>query len=98
MVCLRLGRVPLRILVQIITGHCLLEKHLFNIEVGTDPICPLCEQEDEDRDHFVLKCEALVYARLEVFGMPFLQPEDIFTCLLALSPQIQFENEEVPKE
>jgi hypothetical protein len=75
--CLRLGRVPLRILVQIVTGHCLLAKHLFNIEVGADPICPLCEQEDEDRDHFVLKCEALVGARLEVFGMPFLQPEDL---------------------
>ncbi len=57
------------------TGHCLLAKHLFNIEVGADPTCPLCEQ--EDRDHFVLKCEALVGARLEVYRMPFLQLEDL---------------------
>ncbi len=47
------------------------------MKIETDPICTLCKREDEDRDHFVLKCEALTSARNEVFGMPFIQPEDL---------------------
>jgi ribonuclease HI len=75
--CLRLSRALLRILVQVVTGHCLLAKHMCTMSIINDPTCPLCKREDEDRDHFVLKCEALVDARNEVFGFPELKPEDL---------------------
>jgi hypothetical protein len=75
--CLRLSRILLRILVQVVTGHCLLAKHMCTMKITNDPICPLCKREDEDRDHFVLKCEALTHARIEVFGFPQLKSEDL---------------------
>ncbi len=75
--CLRLSRILLRILVQVVTGHCLLAKHMCTMRITNDPTCPLCKREDEDRDHFVLKCEALTDARNEVFGFPELKSEDL---------------------
>jgi hypothetical protein len=64
-------------LVQVVTGHSLLAKHMFDMNITNDPIGPLCKREDEDRDHFVLKCEAHIDARDEVFGFPELKTEDL---------------------
>ncbi len=75
--CLGLSRGLLRILTQLVTGHCLLAHLLFKIGVETDPTCPLCKREDETRDHFVCSCEALCEARSAVLWKPFLQPEEL---------------------
>jgi hypothetical protein len=66
------------------------------MKIETDPICPLCKRDDEDRDDFVLKCEALTSSRDEVLGMPILQPENLAN--VSLPFQVRFEKEEVPNE
>ena len=75
--CLSLSRSLLRILTQIVTGHCLLAAHLFTMGIGDSPICPLCKREDEDRDHWLCRCEALCEARMAVLGKPLLLPDEL---------------------
>ena len=59
--CSGLTRGLIRILTQVVTGHCLLALHLYTIGTGNSPTCPLSKQEDED--HFVAWCEAFSEAR-----------------------------------
>jgi ribonuclease HI len=82
--CRRLTRRSLRLIVQIVTGHCLLASHATLIGVANDPLCPLCRREEEDRDHFLCRCEALCQQRMRIFGTPFLAPEDLRNISLPL--------------
>jgi len=52
---LRLPRRELRILVRLLTGHGNLNRHLALINVKSDALCLLCQEEDESSLHFLGK-------------------------------------------
>ena len=53
-------------LVKLITGHCLLNKHLSKWRVLPTKSCHLCEEEDETYYHFIFDCLATTLARREI--------------------------------
>ena len=73
--CERLSRVHLGILTQAITGHGVFNEHLNKMKLIPDPTCPFCEEEEEDRDHFLLSCEHFSFLRKRIFGALSLGPE-----------------------
>jgi ribonuclease HI len=75
--CRSLGRESLRILTMIVTGHCLLALHLHRMGLSESPTCTKCGRAEENRDHFLLECEAYATLRLQYLGQPFLAPEDL---------------------
>ena len=75
--CRSLNRSSLRILTQVVTGHSTLNAHLYRMKVVSDPSCPKCLVEDEDRDHFLCRCEGYRELRERVFEVPVLEPEDL---------------------
>ena len=54
---------------RIITGTLVLQKdrHIFN-KFDTSSTCPMCQLEEDDITHFLLKCPLLAGARQEPFG------------------------------
>jgi hypothetical protein len=69
---LRLPSSKLRILVVLITGHCRLNKHLYNMGVSDEPICVACGMEDESACHLLYNCPSLVSLRMRTFSKPIL--------------------------
>jgi hypothetical protein len=45
--------------VGLLTGHCHLKEHLFKLGLTDDPICEMCQEEDESATHIVCDCEVL---------------------------------------
>jgi hypothetical protein len=56
---LRLLKSKLRMLVELITGNCPLNKHLHNIDLIDEPICIAYEMEDESACHLLCNCPSL---------------------------------------
>jgi ribonuclease HI len=81
--CRRLSRNQLRILAQVVTGHSVLALHLHRLGMVADPFCPLCKEEEEDRDHFLCRCETLARVRKRVFGNHPVDPEDLINTPLS---------------
>jgi hypothetical protein len=73
---LRLPRSKLRILVELITGHCPLNKHLHNMGLIDEPICIACGMEDESSFHLLCYCSSLIYLRMLTFSNPILSVEE----------------------
>lgn len=65
---LNLSRIKLRKLTGLITGHCNLNKHLYNVGLSTDPTCRGCLEEDETPIHLLSYCEAYILIRKKIFG------------------------------
>ena len=49
------------LLIQLRTGHALLNQHLFNMKLADTPICPACQDAHEKVHHYLLSCP--VYER-----------------------------------
>jgi hypothetical protein len=73
---LRLPRSKLRILVGLITGHCLLNKHLHNMGLIDEPICIACGMENELAFHLLCNCPSLISLRIRTFLKPILSVEE----------------------
>ena len=68
-----MNRSSLKVTIDILTGHCTLQKHLYTMKIVDSPLCPSCgEEEVEDVEHFVCKCEAFCEVRNSIFGKPYL--------------------------
>jgi zinc-binding in reverse transcriptase len=67
---LRLSRATLRNLVSVIT--CNFRKNLHGLGLAEDPVCLVCELEEETVFHIVSECPALSIARTREFGKPIL--------------------------
>ena len=66
---LGLNRESLRHLVQLITGHCILEQHRFRSNpLVEDPICPKCGEEVDTPQHLVGVCNRYRRLRESIFG------------------------------
>lgn len=66
-----LSRDKLKPIVEVMTGHCRLNKHLKVLGVNDNPICPMCLESEETAEHFIAECPALAGSRLSVFGEAF---------------------------
>ena len=59
------------------TGHNTLNRYLTIMRRVNDPLCPLCEEEEETSLHFIGKCCATANIRRLHFGVLFLEPGDL---------------------
>jgi hypothetical protein len=52
------------------TSHCNLSKHLPTIGIFKEnPVCRLCNEEEETTCHIVFECEALACRRFNLLGL-----------------------------
>lgn len=63
-------RINLRTIVGTLTGHCPLNKHLYNIGATDSPLCRACLTEEESAAHVVLECEGVATQRKQILGNP----------------------------
>jgi len=70
---LRLCGTDLRILV----GHAGLNRHLTLMQIRTDVVCPLCQQDEETVLHLLTECSALAVKRTNILGSPYLCYEEL---------------------
>lgn len=61
----------------LMTGHCALNKHLFNIGKTLDGLCRLCRDDWESSEHILCYCTAAAVKRLNSLGHGFLSPAGI---------------------
>lgn len=74
---LKLSRPRLKLLTGLITGHCRLNKHLYNLGIEPDPTCRGCNEDEEAPLHLILHCEAYVVARKSLLGAEKLREGDV---------------------
>ena len=74
--CVGLSRKKISAFVQTITGHGDFKAYLYKIKVVSDPFCPRCAEEEEDRNHYLCRCTSLGNLREEILGHQFLEPRD----------------------
>jgi len=55
-------------LVGLLTGHADLNRYLALINIKSDALCPLCQEEDESSLHFLGKCSAIMRTRFKLLG------------------------------
>lgn len=67
---INLHRLNLKIIVGTLTGHCPLNKHLYNIGATDSPLCRGCLSEEESAAHVILECESVAKQRKEILGNP----------------------------
>lgn len=67
---LKLPRNKLRLVIGIVTGHCPLNKHLFNIGVTDSPLCRGCLNREETAAHLLLECDSVAVQRQDHLGSP----------------------------
>jgi len=67
---LPLSRVYLRILTGLLTGHADLNRHLTLMQIWTDAICPLCQEDEETILHLLGECSALSAKCVNILGYP----------------------------
>ena len=70
-------RQNLRLVTDILTGHCQVRKHLHIMGLSESALCRGCEQEDETIEHILYDCPTLSFIRRFVFGEYRLTPADI---------------------
>lgn len=72
---MQLKRPALRLLTGAITGHALLNKHLFTLGVTDSPLCRACMEDDETAAHVILACPGVAAYRAKHLGSPRSLPE-----------------------
>jgi hypothetical protein len=65
-------------MVGLLTGHCHLNGHLYNLWLTDDPTCERCLEEDESATHVLCDCEAIAYLRFRHLGQYFMAPDDYY--------------------
>ena len=65
---LSLSRSQLHLIMQMLTGHCNLQKHKKTTGRAADSCCPKCGKEDETPDHHIGQCVSYQNIRKECFG------------------------------
>ena len=69
---INLPRNKFRLLVAFYTGHCRLNKHLFNMGLVSSANCRFCDMESETPEHLVVVCTAVCRCRVKTLGSMFL--------------------------
>ncbi|MCP3666291.1 MAG: hypothetical protein GY696_27955, partial [Gammaproteobacteria bacterium] len=71
---LALSRVNLKLVAELYTGHCCLERHLFIRQIAISPMCKYCEQDEETAWHCLAECPAWGFIRQSTWGQFRLRP------------------------
>jgi ribonuclease HI len=72
---LRFTRKETGILIRNVTGHNFMQYHRHNVHNWIDPECRLCQQADEESNHVIRDCPAIVALRLKYFGESYLEKD-----------------------
>ncbi|CAH2268351.1 jg5521 [Pararge aegeria aegeria] len=75
---LALNRKNLCILVRALTGHCGLNRHMFNLKLQDTDLCRLCKEAAETPLHLICSCPALMHKRSTLLGKHIMQPDAKF--------------------
>jgi len=67
----------LRKIVEMITGHFRLRKHLQTLGKVFEPDCRKCGTEEETAHHIVCECPGIKSIRVRLYGKPLLVPEEV---------------------
>jgi len=70
-------RKHLKVIVEMITGHCNLPKHLHTLGIVSEPDCRKWGMEEETAHHIVCECPAIKSIRVRLYGKPLLLPEEV---------------------
>jgi len=70
-------RKTLKAIVEMITGHCRLRKHLHTLGKVSKPDSRKCGMEEETAHHIVCEYSALKSIRVGLYGKPLLLPEEV---------------------
>jgi AraC-like DNA-binding protein len=62
-----LSKSSLSRLIQVVTGHNFLSYFQFQLDSGINPLCRLCEEENETFHHLIYDCPALAIKRRDLF-------------------------------
>ena len=76
---LNLKRHQLNRVVQVLTGHCNLQRHKKLQVVLSLPLCPKCSLEDEAPNHHVSNCKRYQDNRVKYFGITKTTVYDVVT-------------------
>lgn len=71
------GRSTLKTIIETITGHCSLRKHLHTMGKTPEPDCRKCGWEDETGFHVLCDCPAIMAIRNRIFGRHILTPQQV---------------------
>jgi hypothetical protein len=74
---LSFNRTQSRVVIDLLTGHNTLRRHLHMMELCDRPTCRKCGTGEESSVHILCECEALASLRHTYLGSFFLDPEDI---------------------
>ena len=77
-IIISMGRKKLRLLTQILTGHCHLNGHLAKMGLISAATCE-CGAGPETVSHFLGACDRYLALRFEIFGWHTLLPNELFT-------------------
>lgn len=72
-----LSRNNLRTVVRALTGHCCLNKHMFNLRLSETRTCRRCGEYDETPLHLLGECGPLIHKRSVHLGKHILSPDEI---------------------
>nr|AMS38365.1 hypothetical protein [Bactrocera tryoni] len=68
---INLPRDKLKLLVAFYTGHCKLNKHLYNMGLSSCANCRFCDREPETPEHLLIDCTAVCRRRIKALGSMF---------------------------
>jgi len=74
---LNLPRNDLRIVLGTLTGHCRLNKYLYDIGASKDATCRLCKDKTETSIHILCECKALAEHRRKLLGSELVETATI---------------------
>jgi len=70
-------RKTLKVIVEMITGHCCLRKHLPPLGIASEPGWRKCGMEEEAAHHKMCECPAIKSIRVRLYGKPLHLPEEV---------------------
>jgi len=68
-------RKTLKVIVEMITGHCRLRTHLHILEMASEQECRKIDMEEETAHHMVCECPA-IKSMIRLYGKALLLPEE----------------------
>jgi hypothetical protein len=63
-----MSRNDVRLIIQLLTGHAALNRHLAKMRKVPSAKCPKCSMEDETPQHYVERCASFEDERKEILG------------------------------
>jgi hypothetical protein len=74
---LNMSRTNIRLITELLTGHCHLKKHLHRIGLSASNTFRFCEDEEETPVHILCECDEIARLRLLYLGHAFPKPGDV---------------------